>query len=110
VGQAFHPKCRSAEFIYHIINLLARFKPFLGGMKTTGKRTPASELAENRNSGGRGWFEQRSGLTEFGALLIVDLTFVHCFHRVGFAAGWIALWIVFGHADPRLIVTVGAVR
>src|SRR5689334_23920572 len=25
---------------------------------------------------------------------------------VGFAAGWIGLWIVFGHPDPRLIATV----
>ena len=28
---------------------------------------------------------------------------------VGFAAGWIGLWIVFGHPDPRLIVAVAAV-
>lgn len=28
---------------------------------------------------------------------------------VGFAAGWIGLWIVFGHANPTLIVSVGAV-
>jgi len=27
---------------------------------------------------------------------------------VGFAAGWIGLWIIFGHADPRLIVAVAA--
>ena len=25
---------------------------------------------------------------------------------VGFAAGWIGLWIIFGHADPRLIAAV----
>jgi len=28
---------------------------------------------------------------------------------VGFAAGWIGLWIVFGHANPRVIVAVAAV-
>jgi protein-S-isoprenylcysteine O-methyltransferase Ste14 len=28
---------------------------------------------------------------------------------VGFAAGWIGLWIVFGHPDPRLIAAVAAV-
>jgi len=28
---------------------------------------------------------------------------------LGFAAGWIGLWIVFGHADPRLIAWVAAV-
>jgi protein-S-isoprenylcysteine O-methyltransferase Ste14 len=28
---------------------------------------------------------------------------------VGFAAGWIGLWIIFGHADPRLIAAVAAV-
>jgi protein-S-isoprenylcysteine O-methyltransferase Ste14 len=28
---------------------------------------------------------------------------------VGFAAGWIGLWVVFGHANPRLIVAVAAV-
>jgi protein-S-isoprenylcysteine O-methyltransferase Ste14 len=28
---------------------------------------------------------------------------------VGFAAGWIGLWIIFGHADSRLIATVAAV-
>jgi len=27
---------------------------------------------------------------------------------VGFAAGWIGLWIVFGHPDPRLIAAVAA--
>jgi len=27
---------------------------------------------------------------------------------VGFAAGWIGLWIVFGHANPRLIAAVAA--
>ena len=27
---------------------------------------------------------------------------------VGFATGWIGLWIVFGHADPRLIAAVAA--
>ncbi len=28
---------------------------------------------------------------------------------VGFAAGWIGLWVIFGHPDPRLIVAVAAV-
>ena len=28
---------------------------------------------------------------------------------VGFAAGWMGLWIVFGHPDPRLITAVAAV-
>jgi protein-S-isoprenylcysteine O-methyltransferase Ste14 len=28
---------------------------------------------------------------------------------VGFAAGWIGLWIIFGHTDPRLIAAVAAV-
>jgi len=28
---------------------------------------------------------------------------------LGFAAGWIGLWVVFGHADPRLIAAVAAV-
>jgi protein-S-isoprenylcysteine O-methyltransferase Ste14 len=28
---------------------------------------------------------------------------------VGFAAGWIGLWIVFGHANPRVIAAVAAV-
>ena len=28
---------------------------------------------------------------------------------VGFAAGWIGLWTIFGHPDPRLIATVAAV-
>ena len=28
---------------------------------------------------------------------------------LGFAAGWIGLWIVFGHPDPRLIATVATV-
>lgn len=28
---------------------------------------------------------------------------------VGFFTGWIGLWIVFGHADPRLIAAVAAV-
>ncbi|HVI09057.1 MAG TPA: isoprenylcysteine carboxylmethyltransferase family protein [Candidatus Binatia bacterium] len=28
---------------------------------------------------------------------------------VGFAAGWIGLWIIFGHANPRLIAAVLAV-
>jgi protein-S-isoprenylcysteine O-methyltransferase Ste14 len=28
---------------------------------------------------------------------------------LGFACGWIGLWIVFGHADPRLIAAVAAV-
>jgi len=28
---------------------------------------------------------------------------------LGFAAGWIGLWIVFGHAEPRLIAAVAAV-
>src|SRR5438132_10672305 len=28
---------------------------------------------------------------------------------VGFAAGWIGLWVVFGHANPALITAVAAV-
>jgi protein-S-isoprenylcysteine O-methyltransferase Ste14 len=28
---------------------------------------------------------------------------------VGFAAGWIGLWIVFGHANPAAIAAVAAV-
>jgi protein-S-isoprenylcysteine O-methyltransferase Ste14 len=28
---------------------------------------------------------------------------------VGFAVGWIGLWIVFGHANPRLIAAVAAI-
>jgi len=28
---------------------------------------------------------------------------------VGFAAGWIGLWVIFGHADPRLIAVVAAI-
>jgi len=28
---------------------------------------------------------------------------------LGFTAGWIGLWIIFGHADPRLIAAVAAV-
>jgi protein-S-isoprenylcysteine O-methyltransferase Ste14 len=28
---------------------------------------------------------------------------------VGFASGWIGLWIIFGHPDPRLIAAVAAV-
>ncbi len=28
---------------------------------------------------------------------------------LGFAAGWIGLWIVFGHAEPIAIATVSAV-
>jgi protein-S-isoprenylcysteine O-methyltransferase Ste14 len=28
---------------------------------------------------------------------------------VGFAAGWIGLWIVFGHANPTVVVAVAAV-
>ncbi len=28
---------------------------------------------------------------------------------LGFATGWIGLWIVFGHADPRLIAAVAGV-
>jgi len=28
---------------------------------------------------------------------------------LGFAAGWIGLWVVFGHADPRLIAAVAVV-
>jgi len=28
---------------------------------------------------------------------------------VGFAAGWIGLWVIFGHANPVLIVSVAAV-
>jgi protein-S-isoprenylcysteine O-methyltransferase Ste14 len=28
---------------------------------------------------------------------------------LGFAAGWMGLWVVFGHADPRLIAAVAAV-
>jgi protein-S-isoprenylcysteine O-methyltransferase Ste14 len=28
---------------------------------------------------------------------------------VGFAAGWIGLWVIFGHPDPRLIAAVAAV-
>jgi protein-S-isoprenylcysteine O-methyltransferase Ste14 len=28
---------------------------------------------------------------------------------VGFAAGWIGLWVIFGHADARLITAVTAV-
>jgi protein-S-isoprenylcysteine O-methyltransferase Ste14 len=28
---------------------------------------------------------------------------------VGFAAGWIGLWIVFGHPDARLIAAVAAI-
>ncbi len=28
---------------------------------------------------------------------------------VGFAAGWIGLWVIFGHPEPRLIVAVAAV-
>lgn len=28
---------------------------------------------------------------------------------VGLAAGWIGLWIVFGHANARLLATVAAV-
>jgi protein-S-isoprenylcysteine O-methyltransferase Ste14 len=28
---------------------------------------------------------------------------------VGFAAGWIGLWTIFGHPDPRLIAAVAAV-
>lgn len=27
---------------------------------------------------------------------------------VGFAAGWIGLWVVFGHADPGMLVAVAA--
>ena len=27
----------------------------------------------------------------------------------GFAAGWIGLWVIFGHPDPRLIAAVAAV-
>jgi protein-S-isoprenylcysteine O-methyltransferase Ste14 len=37
----------------------------------------------------------------------------YCYVRnpmyVGFAAGWIGLWVIFGHADPRLIAAVAAV-
>ena len=28
---------------------------------------------------------------------------------LGFAAGWIGLWVIFGHPDPRLIAAVAAV-
>ncbi len=28
---------------------------------------------------------------------------------VGFAAGWIGLWVIFGHPDPRIIATVATV-
>jgi hypothetical protein len=28
---------------------------------------------------------------------------------LGFAAGWIGLWVVFGHADPAAIAVVVAV-
>ena len=28
---------------------------------------------------------------------------------LGFAAGWIGLWVVFGHADPATIAAVAAV-
>ena len=28
---------------------------------------------------------------------------------VGFAAGWIGLWVIFGHPDPRLIAAVAGV-
>jgi protein-S-isoprenylcysteine O-methyltransferase Ste14 len=28
---------------------------------------------------------------------------------LGFAAGWIGLWVVFGHLDPRAITAVAAV-
>jgi protein-S-isoprenylcysteine O-methyltransferase Ste14 len=28
---------------------------------------------------------------------------------VGFAAGWIGLWVIFGHPEPRLIAAVSAV-
>jgi protein-S-isoprenylcysteine O-methyltransferase Ste14 len=28
---------------------------------------------------------------------------------VGFASGWIGLWVIFGHPNPRLIATVAAV-
>jgi len=28
---------------------------------------------------------------------------------VGFAVGWIGLWVVFGHANPRVIAAVAAV-
>jgi protein-S-isoprenylcysteine O-methyltransferase Ste14 len=28
---------------------------------------------------------------------------------VGFAAGWIGLWVIFGHPDLRLIAAVAAV-
>src|SRR5262252_1062603 len=28
---------------------------------------------------------------------------------LGFAVGWIGLWVVFGHANPRLIIAVAAV-
>jgi protein-S-isoprenylcysteine O-methyltransferase Ste14 len=28
---------------------------------------------------------------------------------VGFATGWIGLWVIFGHPDPRLIAAVAAV-
>src|ERR1700740_741163 len=28
---------------------------------------------------------------------------------VGFAAGWIGLWVIFGHPDPRAIAAVAAV-
>ena len=28
---------------------------------------------------------------------------------VGFAAGWIGLWILFGHANPAVIAAVAAV-
>jgi protein-S-isoprenylcysteine O-methyltransferase Ste14 len=28
---------------------------------------------------------------------------------LGFAAGWIGLWVVFGHADPAAIAVVAAV-
>jgi protein-S-isoprenylcysteine O-methyltransferase Ste14 len=28
---------------------------------------------------------------------------------VGFAAGWIGLWVIFGHANPRVIAAVAAV-
>jgi protein-S-isoprenylcysteine O-methyltransferase Ste14 len=28
---------------------------------------------------------------------------------VGFAAGWIGLWVIFGHANPKLIAAVAAI-
>ena len=60
-------------------------------------------------SGGRGKARPRRSLRRRTLVVVGFYRYVRNPMYVGFAFGWIGLWIVFGHANPVAIASVAAV-